>query len=50
MGREQRETPGLVREWCNRNREWDLLGRDSLEREKREVPGPVPIDGAVLGT
>ena len=49
LGREQREIPDLVREWSYRNREWVLLGRDSLERE-REVPDPVWIDGAVSGT
>ena len=36
LGREQREIPGLVWEWSNRNREWGLLGRDSRERESRE--------------
>ena len=41
---EQRDIPGLVREWSNRNWEWVLLGRDSLEREQIEVPGPVWID------
>ena len=44
LGREQREIPGLVREWSNRNREGGLLGRDSLEREQKEVPGPVLIN------
>ena len=28
----------------NRNREWGLLGRDSPEREQREVFGLVHID------
>ena len=44
LGREQRETPGLVVEWCNKNREWGLIGRDSLEREQREFPSLVRID------
>ena len=35
LGQEQREIPGLVREWSNRNQECGLLGRDSLEREQR---------------
>ena len=50
LGREQRETPGLVLEWFNRNREWGLLGRDCLDREQREFPSPVRIDWAVSGT
>ena len=36
--------------WSNMNREWGLLARDSLEREQREVPGPVWMDWAVSGT
>ena len=34
----------------NRIREWGLLGRDSPEREQREVPGPVQIYRSVPGT
>ena len=34
----------------NRNREWGLLGRDSPEREQKEVLGLFCIDWAVPGT
>ena len=50
LGREQRDIPGLVREWSHRYRELGLLGRDSLERPQREVPGPVRQGQKYVGT
>ena len=40
----------LFRNGLYRNREWGVLGRDSPEREQREVPGLVQIYQAVPGT
>ena len=44
MGREQRETPGLIWVLVSRNREWGLQGRDKPEQEQREDSGPVWIE------